>query len=239
MRALALRQHAVVQVVHHIETAAAHHGLVLRRVDGIANARLLSAVERGKGADDGEQAYEVVRGLGECGYGRAVGEAVHLHIARECLTDGVEARAAHVARVARLAESGNMHDHERGVDLPQFLIGHAPFVHLATAEAVNQNVGFFEHLVEQLAAAAVAHVHAQRARVAAIHACAPAGQYRIGAACVATLGVFDADHVGAQIAEHRAGEWAGDCLGKVDDLHALQRSEGFVSFLCHECLLVR
>ena len=233
MGPLALGQHASIEVVHHIEARDAHHGLILRGIDRIALAGFLGAVKGGQCADDSEQANKVVGRLRECGHGSSIGEAVHLHIARKRLADGVEARAAYVAGVARLAKARNMHNDERRINLPQRLVAHAPLVHLAATETVNQNVGVFKQFVEQLTATAMAHVHAQRSGVATIHARTPTGEHRVRTARVATFGILDANNIGAQIAQHSASKRPSNCLRKIKNLHALQRAKWFERFFCH------
>ena len=126
-----------------------------------------------------------------------------------------------------------MHNDERRIDLPQRFVAHAPLVHLAATETVNQNVGVFKQLVEQLTATAMAHVHAQRSGVATIHARAPAREHRVRTARVATFGILDANNIGAQIAQHSASKRPSNCLRKIKNLHALQRAKWFERFFCH------
>ena len=126
-----------------------------------------------------------------------------------------------------------MDNDERWIDLPQRLVAHAPLVHLAAAETVDQNIGAFKQLVEQLAATAMAHVHAQRSRIAAIHARAPAREHWVRTARVTALGVFNANNIGTQIAQHSARKRSRNCLRKIKNLHALQRAKRFECFFCH------
>ena len=200
VRTLAHRQRARVQVVQRVEALAAQHGLVLSHVHAVALARALRVDVAGQRADAGHEARVVVRHLGKREHRQAVGIPVHLHEAPVGLADPVERGARHVRRVARLAEARDVRDGQLRVDLPQRLVGHAPLRHLAAAEAVHEDVRLFQQLEEPGAARAVLHVHAQRARVAALHLRAPALQRLVrGARGVAAARAFHADDLGAQV----------------------------------------
>ena len=194
----------------------------------------------GQRAQIGHEAGVVVAHLRERQHRQTVREAVHLHEAAEGLADAVEGGATDVVRIARLAEAGDVHDGQARVDLPQHLVGHAPLGHLTAAEAVHEDVGVFQQFEEPCPAGALFHVHAQRARVAALHLSAPALQRGPGGTRgVAAERALNADDVGAEVGQQPAGEGAGDGHGQVHDPHALQGAEFRALFCFHSILLLR
>ena len=176
-------------------------------------------------ADHGVQGGEAVADR-DAGPGRRpVGLAGDMAQAAHGLADQAVARPLRIG--SRLAEARHPGHHQPRIAGGQDLVAHAPFLHGAGAEVLDQDVGLVDQGQGQFPALRLAQVEGHRALVAPDHR--PPGRQALGqgpaplAHGIALAGVLDLDHVGAEVAQHLAAEGPGD---ECAHLHDLQVGQG-------------
>jgi hypothetical protein len=186
----------------------------------------LALVERGHGANDGEEGGERVAEADAAPRRRSVGATGGEADATDRFADAAEAGFAG-ARTG-LAEARNVHHDEAGIAGGDGGVVEAPLVEPAGPEVLEHHVDVVDELGEEIPPAFVAKVDGHGALVASD--AGPPQAFAVEGDAPAAHGValargLDLDDLGSVVAEELAGEGSGDEAAQLEDPHAGQGPE--------------
>ena len=153
--------------------------------------------------------------------GRRAREAVEARVARESLTDGIEACLLYVIGIARLAKARNMQNDKCRVVLPQNLVGEAPLLPRAALGRLDEHIGVFDEPEQHFLALVARNVQRHHALVAALRRPCVA----IHAIHIGSLHAFQLNNVSALLGEKATHKRARNNIRRVDDLQAMKVAE--------------
>ena len=193
----------------------------LRAVDRLAFARFFGMDNGGERRPCAHEAGHVVARERLGNRRRRAREAIEARVARESLANGVEAGLLHVIGVARLAEARNVENDERGIVLPQNVIGETPLRPRAALGRLDEHIGVFNEPEQHFLAFVARNVQRHHALVATLgRPCVAIHAIHIG-----SLHALQLNNVSALFGEKAAYKRARDNGRRIDDLQAVKVAE--------------
>ena len=180
--------------------------------------------QRGHHAHGGEQRRAEID-IGRVGAGRHLAVAREVHGARHRLADRVEADARGVGAFRAEGRVGGKDDAR--VDRGDGVVVDAHLLEVFVGQVGDHHVGDGDQLLHHLAAGGLHRVQ-RHAELVAAHleehrAFAALGDRR-DPAVLAALELLDADHLGAEVAQHGSAEGAGDVPAEIEDANSFQNA---------------
>ena len=183
---------------------------VQRHIDVLAEARVLTRLERRQRPEGREHAAPVVGHEIPGAHGRAVRVAGHVRDPRETQCHPVESSAVLVG--AGLAVATDPHNDEPAVRLAQGVWRQSPLLECAGPVVFDHDVGNVAEPPEEPLALRVGQVQGDRLLPAVV-----LRERDVAPVRVADLRLLDFDHFGAELPEERGAERCGEDLARADD----------------------
>ena len=212
-------------VVQDVRAEGRHHGLEDAEIDDLALAGGVSVSQGHQHGGRGGEAGDAVGQPERRERGGTVRLARHVREPAHGLDQRAEGRARRVGAV--LAEPGHPAEDESRVYLGQPIPAESPAFEGAGPEVLDDHVRGRHELLEDRRRLRIAEVEADAALVAADHLppeTLPLALAAVPPQAVAASRMLDLDDLGAVVAEHLAGERAGEHRGAVQNAQIGERT---------------
>ena len=187
-------EHALIHVVDHVVGADAQHRFIHCNIDRLTFSGALGAEDCSQGRRNHHERVEVVACVGSCRHCFFRG-TVLVHVTRIILDGQVICRGVNTLGITNMAETGNVHNDQTGVDLPQELIGDSLSCPHGALRGLNEDIRILDECADNLFSFIRERIHRDGALIASFHFLDELGITH----GVATVGVLNPGDIGTPL----------------------------------------